>query len=404
METTVALYSHDSVGLGHARRNRALAYALARHLPGLLGGPVRGLLVAGHPDAGRDPLPEGWDWLILPGLTRGPGGTVPRRLGGTTENLRALRRSTAQAALTALRPDLLIVDRHPFGIDRELLPTLDALRAQGCAIVLGLREVLDSPEAAALEWERLGGPEHVAEHLDAVWIYGDAQVYDPRLTGELPGALAHLATTTGYLGHGRPPAPGTDRLAAESTEPPVPYVLTVLGGGSDGTELARVTAAAQPPAGYRHLLITGPQMAEADIAEVRALAGPETSVVRSAADVPELIADAAAVVSMAGYNTLSELLVTSTPALVVPRNRRRQEQPRRAQALAALGAVTTLDITALTPERVTNWWSHAVTTRCDRTGIDLGGLAVVPCLAAVLLGNAAARATGTRGEVRALAG
>ena len=70
VETTIALYSHDSVGLGHARRNRALAYALAEQLPALTGTAVRGLLIAGHPDAGRDPLPDGWDWLVLPGLTR----------------------------------------------------------------------------------------------------------------------------------------------------------------------------------------------------------------------------------------------------------------------------------------------------------------------------------------------
>ena len=406
METTIALYSHDSVGLGHARRNRALAYALAQHLPDRLGGSVRGLLIAGHPDAGRDPLPDGWDWLILPGLTRGPGGTVPRRMGGDAEDIRALRAATARAALTALRPDLLIVDRHPFGIDGELLPALRDLRAQGCAIVLGLREVLDAPEPAALEWERLGGAEHVAHHLDAVWVYGDAQVYDPRLTGELPGALAHLATTTGYLGHGRPPAPRGERLPAGDGGPRAPYILTVLGGGSDGAELARVAAAAEPPAGHHHLLVTGPQMAEEDIAEVRSIARPGTSVVRSAADVPELIAEASAVVSMAGYNTLAELLVTSTPALVVPRTRRRQEQPRRARALAALGAVTTHGIDTLTPAAVTDWWRQAVATRCDRTGIDLGGLTVVPRLAAELLGHGAATgrtAAGRAGSGRRIA-
>lgn len=29
MTLTVAMYSHDSVGLGHTRRNRAIAYALS---------------------------------------------------------------------------------------------------------------------------------------------------------------------------------------------------------------------------------------------------------------------------------------------------------------------------------------------------------------------------------------
>jgi predicted glycosyltransferase len=101
--------------------------------------------------------------------------------------------------------------------------------------------------------------------------------------------------------------------------------------------------------------------------------------------VPELIAGAAAVVSMGGYNTIAELLVTDTPALVVPRSRRRQEQPRRAEALAAVGALETRRIEDLDPSDITAWWARAVTTRAPRTGIDLDGLEVVPRLAAALL-------------------
>src|SRR5699024_4339900 len=93
--------------------------------------------------------------------------------------------------------------------------------ARGGRIVLGLREVLDAPRAAAAEWDQLGGAEHVARHLDAVWVYGDERVYDPRRTGELPRPLADLATTTGYLGRGRPAAP--DR---SPTVPGSPCVLT----------------------------------------------------------------------------------------------------------------------------------------------------------------------------------
>ena len=211
MDTTIALYSHDSVGLGHSRRNRALAFALAAQLPALTGGSVGGLLIAGHPDAGRDPLPEGWDWLVLPGMTRTAGEYGPRRLGLDGPALRDLRSATIDAALAALEPDLFIADRHPFGIDGELRPVLSALRARGTATVLGLREVLDTPRVAAAEWEALGGAEHVASFLDAIWVYGDAHVYDPRLTGELPPALARRAVLTGYLSHGRPSGRGTDR-------------------------------------------------------------------------------------------------------------------------------------------------------------------------------------------------
>lgn len=387
METTIALYSHDSVGLGHARRNRALAYALADQLPALLGGPVRGLLLAGHPDAGRDPLPEGWDWLILPGLTRGPAGLVPRRLGLATDQLRDLRSATIDAALRVLDPDLFIVDRHPFGMDGELRPVLRNLRDRGCVTVLGLREVLDAPRVAASEWAQLGDAEHIAEHLDAVWIYGDDRVYDPRLTGELPEPLARIAVATGYLGRGRPPARPLPAGRAQPVPPP-PFVLTVLGGGSDGAQLARLAARAELPSGHRHLLITGPQMPAEDIEAVRRLAADtsaDTTVARSAHDVPELIAEAAAVVCMGGYNTLAEVMVTSTPALVVPRNRRRQEQPRRAQALAAAGAIDTVPADSLTAACITAWWQEAVTTRTSRDGIDLDGLAIVPQRAADLI-------------------
>jgi len=388
MDTTIALYSHDSVGLGHARRNRALAYALAEHLPALTGGTVGGLLIAGHPDAGRDPLPEGWDWLVLPGMTRTHVGYGARRIGMEPGPVRDLRSATIDAALTALQPDLFIADRHPFGIDGELLPVLENLRARGTATVLGLREVLDAPRVAAAEWEALGGAEHVASLLDAIWVYGDAHVYDPRLTGELPPALARKAATTGYLAHGRP-AGRPAHPERTSPKPPPPYVLTVLGGGSDGADLARLAATARLPEGHRHLLITGPQMPEQDIVEIRELAASaDTTVVRSAADVPELIAEAAAVVCMGGYNTMAEVMATDTPALVVPRSRRRQEQPRRALALAAVGAVETRDAAVMTSADITDWWFRAVTGRTDRSHIDLGGLGIVPHLAARLLPTA----------------
>ena len=112
--------------------------------------------------------------------------------------------------------------------------------------------------------------------------------------------------------------------------------------------------------------------------------------VRSAPDVPELIAEAASVVCMGGYNTMAEVMATDTPALVVPRNRRRQEQPRRARALAALGAVETQDAGEITAEGITRWWARSVTGRTSRSHIDLGGLGVVAHLAAQLLPAASA--------------
>ena len=45
----VALYSHDSVGLGHTRRNLAIAHALAEELPRHTGRSATGLLLTSLP-------------------------------------------------------------------------------------------------------------------------------------------------------------------------------------------------------------------------------------------------------------------------------------------------------------------------------------------------------------------
>lgn len=375
----IALFSHDSLGLGHIRRNRALAYALARELPGLTGHSVSGLLIAGNPEATRFDLPAGWDWVILPGVAPTAGGYAPRALASSMERLSALRAAAITAILDQQNPDLFIVDRHPFGIDGELQEALAHVRSRGCRTVLGLREVLDTPSVIQREWDRAGGADTVADAFDEVWIYGDPNVYDPRSTGEVPSALACKSVSTGYLAAERP------RERASTT--PGRFVLTCLGGGSDGAELASMAVSAQPPEGHSHLVVTGPQMDFAQFEALKHSAGEATTVIRHCNDVPGLIASASALVCMGGYNTLSEVMATSTPALVIPRNGHRAEQPRRAAALAAVGAVDTISIEDVTGSWLSEWFENQTDRSVDRSHIDRAGLSAVPRLAAGLIGT-----------------
>lgn len=393
MTIRIALYSHDSVGLGHVRRNRALAHAFARELPALTGEAVTGLLVTGQPSAAVDPLPRGWDWLALPGLEPGTDGYAPRHLGVPMTQLIELRASVIEAAAAEFAPDLFIVDRHPFGVGGELRATLHRLRDSRPAakVVLGLREVLDTPAAALREWRELGGARAVREHFDAVWVYGDPMVHDPRASGELPRKVACVATPTGYLGRGRP----SSGLVPYDE----PFVLTTVGGGSDGGPLVLAAASAPVPAGYRHLVVAGPQMPAADVDRARAVAGPTTEVVETVLDVQGLLARADAVISMAGYNTICELLVTSTPALVVPRDRRRHEQRIRAEALARRGLVDVGDPATLTSEALGAWLGDAVGRRTGRDGVDLDGLSTSVRLAADLLGRGRPVAVDSASEI-----
>lgn len=378
--TRVLLYSHDSVGLGHIRRNLALAHTLAKELPALTGRPVTGLLVTGTGLATTLDKPDGFDVVVLPGVAKGEGGYEPRNVDVPMADLADVRRRMLGAVIGGFAPDLVIIDRHPYGVGGELRHVLAELRRARpqTSIVLGLREVLDEPEAVAAEWRRIGDLNELQDIFDAIWVFGDDRVHDVRQTREVPRALAGLVEYTGFLSTGR-------RWLPEDDPTPVPYILTMVGGGSDGAQLCRDAALAQVPAGHRHLIVAGPQMPDAEREQIEALAQPGTRVVGSVPDGLATIRRAAAVISMAGYNTVCELMSTRTPALLVPREHPRQEQLIRATGLAATGTLELLRVGELTPARLTTWLADAVGREVDRSCLDRDGLKAVPALAADLI-------------------
>ena len=397
----VALYSHDAKGLGHLRRNLALAHHLARALPGLTGHDVTGLVITGLAPGQEYRLPDGFDWLVLPGVKKSGGTYLPQRLRITREDLSLIRGALLSGVLSTFAPDLLIIDRHPYGVHQELREPLTHLRRAHPAarVVLGLREVLDTPATVQREWDELGDTDTLRRLIDEGWVYGDAAVHDLSATGEAPTALEERMRYTGYLAHGRDIAETRDgseastALAGNALDPE-PFILTTAGGGSDGITLLRAAAKARVPDGYRHVVVTGPQLDAALFHQVAQAAGPRTVVRRSWPGMSRHIQQAAAVISMAGYNTVSEILASDTPALLVPRETPRLEQFIRATALKEAGAVDLLRVTDLSAaaleNRLTELLRDQDTARnhlMGRRRLRLDGLATVPVLAAELIGD-----------------
>src|SRR5687767_4439403 len=192
----VALYSHDALGIGHLRRNLLIAGSLA----GADGG-ASVLMLAGVPEATAFHIPPRVDVLTLPALRKmAEGGYEPRRLGISADNLLGLRANALRAALESFEPDVLIVDKLPLGVAGELRPTLESLSARGrTRCVLGLRDVLDDPARVRLEWAHRGYEAAVDRFYEAVWVYGDARVYDPVREYGFGQALARKVRYTGYL-------------------------------------------------------------------------------------------------------------------------------------------------------------------------------------------------------------
>lgn len=376
----VAFYSHDTQGLGHVRRTSLLARAVVDADPD-----VDVLLLSGAREATSLPLPERTEVVTLPRVGKDPErGYGPRTWGGTLDDVVRVRAGVIDGTLAAFRPDVLVVDKVPLGVGGELLPALRRLRAEGgTACVLGLRDVLDTPEVAVREWREQRSTSVIERFFDEVWVYGDARVYDPLTEYALPGRVAARTRFTGYLGRGR------TAVTAPATEDG-PYALCLVGGGQDGAALAEAFAAAPLPTGHRGVLVTGPYLPEATRDRLHAVAAgrDDLEVHAFVRDVVPLVEGAAAVVTMGGYNSVCELLASGRPGLVVPRTHPRAEQLVRACRLADLGLLDVL-VGAITPERVGAWLSRTAATggvaRRPEVDVDLDGLVRVPGLVDALV-------------------
>ncbi|GAB3757363.1 glycosyltransferase family protein [Microlunatus parietis] len=383
----VALYSHDTVGLGHTRRNLTIAAALSRRDADLL-------MITGNPEATRLPLPRRTDVITMPTIGKDAAGDYRSRvLSLSYPDMINVRRALLSSVLGEFRPDLLIVDKVPRGAGGELEPALRQVARDGGRAVLGLREVLDDPASTAAQWRADRTTQAIDEFYAAVWVYGDPRVYDPRTEYRLPGSVADKLEFTGYLSRGRTSGLTGGRGSVGQLDPARPYVACLVGGGQDGDALALAFAEAAFPQDHLGVVVCGPYLAAERRARLRQLAGRRSDLVLldvvPGADA--VIDRAAAVVSMAGYNTVCEILATATPALLVPRTRPRAEQLIRAERFAGRGLVDLLPPDRLSPGRLADWLASAVAgsaqaTLRSSTSVRLDGLARIPHLADALLG------------------
>jgi len=387
----IALYSHDTVGLGHTRRNLLIAHTLVRHMADVL-------LVAGAPESTAFSIPQGADCLALPALSKGQDGRYrPRRLNMDTADLISLRSQVIRAAMEAFRPDVVIVDKVPRGAYGELNPALEFLRSNGTRCILGLRDVLDDKETVAREWNASQSDEAIRRYYDAVWVYGDPTVFDPVREYGFSDEVASKVRYLGFLDQTRwldfdPAGTGDGMevvLPAENR-----MALCLVGGGEDGAPLAEAFVRAEFPGDTTGVLLTGPLMPTRDRCRLRRYAENRSHlrVIEFLSQPIPLVKRADRIVAMGGYNTVSEVLSFEKPALIVPRVRPRTEQLIRAERLKELGVLDLLPPSRVTPDALTEWLGRDLPRPKVRERIDLGGLARIPGLVEELV-TARARST-----------
>ncbi|GAB4226072.1 MAG: glycosyltransferase family protein [Methyloligellaceae bacterium] len=333
------IYSHDTFGLGHLRRCQTIAHALVERYKGL-----SIIILSGSPIIGSFDFRARVDFVRVPGVIKLYNGEYTSlALHIDIQRTLAIRASIMRHTAEVFRPDLFLVDKEPLGLRGELTETLNMLKGMGTKLVLGLRDVMDEPGLLRREWEARQLLPSLTNLYDEIWVYGMEEVWNPLAEMNVPPAVTEKMLYTGYLKRTLP----LKLKRTPAVEVEEPYVLVTAGGGGDGYDLFDwVLRAYEADNGlpYAPLFVLGPFMTAEEQEELhqRIERLPGAQAITFDAHVEFLMAEAAGVISMCGYNTFCEILSFDKPAVIVPRCKPREEQLVRARQAQNLGLVRML--------------------------------------------------------------
>jgi predicted glycosyltransferase len=337
----IFFYVQHLLGIGHIARASRIANALVKDgfdVTVVTGG----LPVPGFPA-------EGIKTVALPAVVAndaGFSGLADADGRPADEAFLNARRQRLLDAFHAAKPDVVIIEAFPFGRRQmrfELLPLLEAIgKAKPRPKLLSsVRDILQENRKAGRDAETVA---LVRDHFDAVLVHGDPGFIRLEDTFPLTPGIADRLRYTGLVA--APPAP----------EPTETFdIIASAGGGAVGAELigAAKAAAAMLPADLRWLLISGPNLPEADFAVLSRDIAQNVTLVRFRKDFPSLLRGAKVSISQAGYNTVGDLLRTECRAILIPFVAGGEtEQTVRAERLQALGLADILPESGLTPDHV----------------------------------------------------
>jgi predicted glycosyltransferase len=318
------LCSHDGFGVGHVRRHVVVGSALRAACPG-----SRITLVTGLPFMPVWLWRSGFEIVRVPAMLKDATGSYS---SPDTDVATALARREALFfdAVERQRPDVVLVDRHPFGTGRELYAGLRRAKSLGAHLVLGLRDILDDP--AVVRSEIAGGRwVGVSDVFDEAIVYGSREFCDHSAEYGLSLPLTYCGWAVQVV-----------RAGACAKR----HLIVTSGGGADGHRLFELgVAVAERLAAWRVTIAAGGYTDRDRLEELvgRSPAAPRIGVVWKAPGCAGLFATTEATLQMAGYNSTFEALAAGRRPILVPRRHPRTEQAIRAERLAGLGVADVVE-------------------------------------------------------------
>jgi len=338
-------------GMGHLVRSLEFARALADH--------DVTLIVGGQPVELN--LPEHVRLLRLPVLYMNETFTrlIPGDPGRNTDDVQRQRRKTLYSLFEDHKPDLFIVELYPFGrsiFGSELEPLLQHVRDGkfgNVKVVCSLRDILvEKKDPLAYEKKVL---QKLNRYFDALLIHSDAGLQRLDETFSRTADIKILLEYTGFITQQADPAAG-QRLRRElELADGEKLMVASAGGGRSGFKLLNAVLDACDMLGDQFFLrlevFCGPFMDPAEYKRLAARSAPGRRIRPYTKRFVDYLSAADLSVSLAGYNTCMNLLVTKVPALIFP-YARQQEQPMRAEKIKKYLPMAVLGERDMQPDRL----------------------------------------------------
>lgn len=382
------VYSHDTFGLGNIRR----MLAICKHVQAAIKD-LSVLIVSGSPMLQSFRVEPGIDYIKLPCLKRTEWGELGVRfLDLDVNEIVGLRRELILSTVMSYRPDVVFVDKKPDGLAGELEPSLRHIKCRlfNTRIHLLLRDILDSPKVTVEDWTDHGYYDILRWYYDDILVLGDQKVFDVCEEYQFPRELRKKVHHCGYVRRELPRRSRLEirkQLGVQETES---LVLVTTGGGEDGYHVLTASLEATSNLAKRlpvkTLLVTGPELGASQSRAIhraaRAQAGLQ--VIEFTDDLMSYMHAADVIVSMAGYNTICELLTLGKRCITVPRVRPVEEQKIRAERMAGFRAFRIVLPDQLKPELMESALEEELQLAQSGVpvngGIDLGALPQITAL------------------------
>jgi len=351
----IAIYSQDGFGLGHMQRTCSIAWEIYRLRP------EASILTFSDSQLGQFfPISPHHDYIKLPSIAKdSPGNWNATHLSMSFPEILHLRKQLISNVLLNYTPDIFLVDHMPHGAMGELLPALETIKHSRIhtQVVLGLRDILDSPEVTVNRWQVEGAYDVIERYYARILVFGMQDVYNVVEKYQIPEGDASKVFYCGYVTN---LAKASDAhniraryLADKSTN--ARLIVVMAGGGADAYPMMSTLIDALPKVLEDQpcvvAVITGPFMPAELIADLshRATQLP-IHMMESVNDSLSYISAADLVIAMAGYNTSVEILRMKKPAILIPRAGPSAEQRTRARLFADKHWVDMIDPDELTPD------------------------------------------------------